>query len=259
MATKMFTCYTDQTAVVKKYLEEDWEPFAVFPVKAKKNDVFVTRLKIYFRKTEFVIGEVGELVSAPVDQEFKDLVTELTTSLATFHKEMQLENQKFTYDILDTMTRALQVFESSVAKLSTKVETLNTVQPFVMPGQPEHVEPDLDDDEEPTVIERKEALGNTKVEVDEDAEPVTGGSPDGDGFRVVDDIPVDLVNTTRTEAQERAIEEIRSRNDGVNISVFSPDTEGMVKLLAGSWVYKIQPNGAYSAEDTGANTNSLMV
>lgn len=270
MAIKMQTCYTDQTATVNKLLNDDWEPFTIVPVKAKKNDVLVTRLKVYFRKHELEYRElIAPSQESTVDQsteKFEELITELVSSLASFAKQTQLENQRFSADILDTMTRAVKSFEDILNKFTVEkagqvtIGSLLNREYKVGDPYPKPIEPN--DSELPDEIgmepDSHENDSPEESRLDSDSGISGGGDvPGGDGFRVVENIPSEIItSSSRTQAQEEQIKYLKDRYG--NISVFSAPN-GQVKVLGGTYIYYIKPSGETIEEKTNANTNSLVV
>jgi hypothetical protein len=247
---------SDQSSTVNKLLSEGWEPFSVVGhLKKRDRPVF----KIYFKKWDFVEG---------VDEPAAMVTTELEKvepfDVDVFAERLGEVISKAMSDQLELLVN--KNYGERVSLWTPETASEISTEMIRAEGHINMTQEDVERTaEEMETTERREVLGNTKVEIDEDRVPVeegtliTGGTPEGDSFRVVDDAPVEITSSTaRTSAQEETIEKLRKEH-GTNITAFKPGSDGFVKVLVENWEYMIAPDGKWSKKDTGAGVSSLMV
>jgi hypothetical protein len=264
MAFKIETCYTDQTATVKKLLDKGFEPFSAFPIKAKKNDVFVTRVKMYFRRNESQLEPLQLETMEPFKLDTAPFAGIMTDALSAFFDQIKRSDERLVDTLGELITEVRKLNEEDDREIiyEHKVEPMTGVDV----DSANRVKELDDDNVDVDFVERKEVSGATRVDIDDERHDVREGSlisgagPEGDSFRVIDDVPPEaVVSRARTEAQDQALNKIRQINDGTNLSIFTPNDQGYVRVLAANWVYLIAPDGTYSEEETKANLSSLMV
>lgn len=247
---------SDQNSTINKLLSEGWEPFSVVGhLKKKDKPIF----KIYFKKWEYVEDVDEPMVTATLEKtEPLDIEQLIKTASEMIGNVISDKLKEATL----THSYPLWTPPTTDPNKMTFDEPLEDMSENLA-AKTRQLEEELS--EADTTVERKEVLGNTKVELEEDRVPVaegtliTGGAPEGDGFRVVDEVPVEITSSTaRTTAQEEAIDKLRKQHN-TNVTAFKPGSDGFVKVLVENWEYMIAPDGNWSKKDTGAKTSSLMV
>lgn len=216
------SAYTEQTATVKKLLEEGFEPFQVI----KLTDAGKTKFRVYFKRLEGSVIQ-AELIEAS-QPNFDEFLSELKRSASLTLEFFQQETIRFLDSLHDELSVLIGQGESNRVKINRFYELVS--------GKVD-VEEDVGTDTEHMDFEQNSEYKE---------------------YKVIDDIPPEAQpKTTRTEAQERTIEQIKA-GEG-NITVFSPNGKGIVRILAGAGVYLVFPNGDFKHFETGAGTSSIVV
>lgn len=215
--------YLSQTSTVNKLLREGWEPFWGYRctnIAKNKPDV-----KMYFRQAPVV--ELQAVLEAGPSMVQIDPVS--LESLSNIINELNFKFdeviEKFLNNNTPTLKPAFTISKSLLPDLTT-----------------EEVEADRQE------MEERES---------QPQEPQERAAPRGEEFRVVDDIPPELVVRHRTDVQDKVIDEIRRTAD-TNITISAPDPDGNVSVLVGDAIIEIEPSGNTSTRKNTANRTSLI-
>lgn len=223
----------DKPSQVQKLLREGFEPFwgMVVTVNKDVNGVIEKEkvVKMYFRKApEFIITTTEENIVdpfAPLNEFSNQFRSALSGLLDGFMNRFFEEMDKHLPDEPPLVSEA-------GAHRSLKIDDGNDL-----------VKKEEVSDKEPLPPKQPDAQNN---------------GPQGDDFRVVDDVPPQAITTTeRTAAQDLAIDGLRSQS---NVTILPGMTEtGAVRCMVGADLYTIESDGNFTVENTGAGTDSTMV
>lgn len=278
------SAYTDQTSTINKLLKDDFEPFAVLQVNVKSGP----KLRMYFRKHDPLVVTVD----AKDRDDLLDTLTRFTKAMEDWSNDffMRLDERRGGPDF---PVKAQQLADGDwvikkdeqTVTLGTKLEqetnlieageelnklvSENTLTELV---QLADSETNIDINTLKTMTKRELGMliiARRSVREDAGLEPIretpepeendlqlATEMPNGDGFRVVDEIPNDLTSTNnRTPQQDARIEKLKA-SEG-NVSVLPGGSGGEVRVMAGTIIYTIKPDGNFTTEETGANTSAL--
>jgi hypothetical protein len=234
---QMQTCYTSQTATVRKFLGEGFEPFWGYRCTHKnKADV-----KMYFRKPpDPIVTELQMLESEPpVVQIDLTNVTELLENLQ--------EQLKPLADAINKMNLPTVPMRAG-GKLEVEVDGRSMSEAL---AHAEQVESELNENDEPDLTQEEVEADIQEMREYEDERE----APAGDQFRVVENVP-DLPMRARTLKQDEVIETIRN-SVNTNITTTPPDENGKVKVLVADEIIEIYPDGRTKKGKNPAKTSSL--
>lgn len=227
-----------------KLLKDGFEPFAV------TGDSDVGEV-IWLRKGETVQLEAAQF--EPLQIEVPDFapMTEAMTGILDYACRVI---DRLTV-VLESMTELEHTHRKTIMRDTQlmgehRVSEFGSHRELILPPEGSQVL----DENTPTSNDLNSELKNSSNENTE-----SGDTPSGEGFRVVEEIPQELQHVgSLTAKQDQAVKSIKEAA-GVNVSVFLPNREGVVKVLAGSMEYLIDTVGKVQSRDTGAGTDSTLV
>lgn len=240
---QMQTCYTSQTATVRKILSQGFEPFWGYRcINSGKPAV-----KMYFRKAPEAVEVVtAELLESepPIVQVDPKSVEPILDMFAGLLNDVVM-------DIVAAMNKNIPM------RAGGKLEVLRLDERSMSEAlaHAEQIETEIE-----TELNEDDSAGLTDKEVEADMQEMREyederEAPAGDQFRVVDEAP-DLPVRARTLKQDEVIETIRNSVD-TNITITPPDENGKVKVLVADEVIEIYPDGRTKRGKNPAKTSSL--
>lgn len=252
------TANTNRKSDVNKLLKEGFEPFWGYRVPAVAGDK--PSVKMYFKKDDFsdLKFKVGEIKTLPpqalkvkievdrtaLDKLMQDVAIMAGTMMEAVENLRRIYESELSFNVNEEDAKKI---EDLIKQDDREEDAMQNLDAIARNEDEDYLEP-LNEDRDGLITERIDEFHSADLE-----EP-----PAGDSYRVVDEVPISVRVETNslTTAQESVIKDLRENYSNITVYPVSKIT-GYVRVVSGTTIFEISPEGKTEKTDTNANISSV--